>query len=170
MHWARISQTLVRHQACAVLADVYSAALVQGETVLEDVTDALPLVRAAGIAMFAHPAAYPLGSVLAGGTDALFDAPAQATARAFTAASGKPALEITASMPAGYPAPAADYWILTDDAGHVTGFAHFDPLDGHRQISGFVGRVTGEIRAYPWVNGKGPGTGIRLAIGAGGAP
>jgi hypothetical protein len=164
MGWARDTQTLARHQATAVLTDVYAATLVQGETVPAELHAGVPAVRAARVALFAHPAAGRLGSRLVEAPAGLFAPHAAATARPFVSDAGVAALEIAAPMPAGYPRVRADYWVLTDDEGVVVGYAHFEPLDSGKRLAGFVraAGVDGHVRAYPWLRDTGPGEGIEL--------
>lgn len=166
MGWARDTQALARHQAAAVLTDVYAATLVQGETVPAELHAGVPAVRAARVALFAHPAAGRLGTRLAEAPAGLFAPGAVATARPFASDAGIAALEIAAPIPAGYPRLRADYWVLTDDAGVVVGYAHFDPLDSGKRLAGFVraAGVDGQVRAYPWLRDTGPGQGIELRL------
>lgn len=166
MGWARDTQALARHQATAVLTDVYASTLAQGETVPAELHAGVPAVRAARVALFAHPAAGRLGSRLAEAPAGLFAPPAEATARPFVSDAGVAALEIAAPIPGGYPRVRADYWVLTDDGGTVVGYAHFDPLDSGQRLAGFV-RAAGvdwRVRAYPWLRDAGPGQGIELRL------
>jgi hypothetical protein len=166
MQWSRFAQTLIRHQASAVLTAVYSASLYQGETVPEEVKAGLPRVREARIAMFAHPAAGRLGTRPCELPAELFPAEVAATAKPFVSEAGVPALEIAAALPPGYPRIRADFWILTDEAGVVVGYGHADPLGASTGIAGFVraDRPRDQVRAYPWPEQGGmvPGLALRL--------
>jgi hypothetical protein len=164
MEWSRFTQALARHQASAVLADVYSASLYQGETVPQEVKEGLPLVRDARIAMFAHPAAGRLGTRPCDLPEELFPAEAVATAKPFVSDTGVPALEIAATLPSGYPRLRADFWVLTDESGVVVGYGHADPLDSSTRIAGFVraDRPRDAVRAYPWPEQGGMVPGIAL--------
>lgn len=166
MQWSRFTQTLIRHQASAVLTDVYSPSLYQGETMPEEVKTGLPRVREARIAMFAHPAAGRLGTRPCDLPTDLFPAEVAATAKPFVSEAGVSALEIAAALPPGYPRIRADFWILTDGAGVVVGYGHADPLDASTGIAGFVraDRLGDEVRAYPWPEQGGmvPGLALRL--------
>jgi hypothetical protein len=106
-----------------------------------------------------------LGSRLTEAPADLF-APPAATARPFVSDAGVAALEIGAPIPGGYPRVQADYWVLTDAAGIVVGFAHFDPLDSGQRLAGFVraAGLDGRVRAYPWLRDAGPGQGIELRL------
>lgn len=166
MGWARDTQALARHQASAVLTDVYASSLPQGETVPAELHAGVPAVRAARVALFGHPAAGRLGTRLAGAPADAFVPPAAATARPFVSDAGVAALEVAAPIPAGYPRVRADYWLFVDDAGTVVGYGHFDPLDSGRRLAGFVraAGVDGRLRAYPWLRDGGPGQGIELRL------
>jgi hypothetical protein len=166
MQWSRFSQTLIRHQASAVLTDVYSASLYQGETVPEEVKSGLPRVREARIAMFAHPAAGRLGTRPCDLPAELFPAEVAAMAKPYVSDAGVPALEIEATLPPGFPRVRADYWLFTDETGFVVGYGHASPLNGHTRIAGFVraDRPVAGVRAYPWPEQGGmvPGLALRL--------
>ena len=166
MQWSRFSQTLIRHQASAVLTDVYSASLYQGETVPEEVKTGLPRVREARIAMFAHPAAGRLGTRPCDLPAELFPAEVAAMAKPFLSDAGVPALEIEATLPPGFPRVRTDYWLFTDETGLVVGYGHASPLNGHTGIAGFVraDRSLAGISAYPWPEQGGmvPGLALRL--------
>ena len=166
MDWSRFTQTLIRHQASAILADVYSASLFQGESVPEEVKTGLPRVRQARIAMFAHPAAGRLGTRPCDLPAELFPAEVAAMAKPFLSDAGVPALEIEATLPPGFPRVRADYWLFTDETGLVVGYGHPSPLNGHTGIAGFVraDRSLAEVRAYPWPEQGGmvPGIALRL--------
>lgn len=166
MQWARYTQALIRHQASAVLTDVYSASLFQGETVPEEVKAGLPRVREARIALFAHPAAGRLGTRPADLPLEVFPAEGVATAQPFTSDAGVAALEIEASLPPSFPRVRAGFWLFTDDAGVVIGYGHANPLDAHVAIAGFVRAEQPRVvlRAYPWpdVGGFVPGLMLRI--------
>ncbi len=166
MQWSRFAQTLIRHQASAMLTDVYSASLYQGETVPEEVKTGLPRVREARIAMFAHPAAGRLGTRPCDLPEELFPVEVVATAKPFLSEAGVPALEIEAPLPPGYPRLRADFWVLTDENGVVVGYGHASPLDASTGIAGFVraDRPRARILAYPWPEqgGKVPGLALDL--------
>ena len=167
MQWSRFTQALIRNQATAMLTDVYSASLFQGETVPEEVKSGLPRVRDARIAMFAHPAAGRLGTRPSDLPAELFPAEAIGTAKPFTSDAGAPALQIEATLPPGYPRLRAEFWVLTDESGAVIGYAHYHPLDSRASIAGFVraDRPRAAMRAYPWPDAGGfvPGLVLRLA-------
>ncbi|MBK9243825.1 MAG: hypothetical protein IPM30_03045 [Burkholderiales bacterium] len=167
MQWARYTQALIRHQASAVLTDVYSASLFQGETVPEEVRAGLPRVREARIAMFAHPAAGRLGTRPGELPAALFPAEVVARARPFTSDDGVAALEIEAALPPAFPKLRAAYWVFTDESGVVIGYGHASPLDAHSGIAGFVraDRPRATVRAHPWPDAGGfvPGLLLRIA-------
>jgi hypothetical protein len=166
MEWARFTQTLIRHQASAILAEVYSASLFQGETVPEEVKAGLPRVREARIAMFAHPAAGRLGTRPGDLPEELFPAEVAAVAKPFVSEAGVPALEIEAPLPPSYPRVRADFWVFTDEAGVVVGYGHASPLDASTAVAGFVraDRPRASVRAYPWPETGGfvPGLVLRL--------
>jgi hypothetical protein len=166
MQWSRFVQTLIRHQATAVLTDVYSASIYQGETLPDEVKSGLPLVRNARVAMFAHPAATLLGTRVDGLPADFVPTAVEARARPFVSDAGVAALEIAASLPPGYPRVRADYWMLTDESGIVIGYAHADPLDSVTQIAGFLRaeRPLERVKAYPWAKHDGPGAGITLRL------
>jgi len=168
MQWSRFTQALIRHQASAVLTDVYSASLYQGETLPDEVKAGLPLVRDARIAMFAHPAAGRLGMRLDGLPADFGPEAVQASAKSFVSDVGVVALEIAATLPAGYPHTRVEYWVLTDESGVVVGYAHADPLDSTTRIAGFVraDRSRDSVRAYPWPDKGGPGPGVTLRLAA----
>ncbi len=167
MQWSRFTQSLIRNQATAMLTDVYSASLFQGETVPEEVKAGLPRVRDARIAMFAHPAAGRLGTRPSDLPAELFPAEAIGTAKPFTSDAGAPALQIEATLPPGYPRLRAAFWLLTDESGAVIGYGHYQPLDSRASIAGFVraDRPLAAVRAYPWPDAGGfvPGLVLRLA-------
>ena len=166
MEWSSFAQTLIRHQATAMLTDVYSASLFQGETVPEEVKAGLPRVRQARIAMFAHPAAGRLGTRPSDLPEERFPSEVAATARPFVSEAGVPALEIEAALPPGYPRVRADFWLLTDETGVVVGYGHAAPLDAGTAIAGFVraDRPRDRVLAYPWPEQGGmvPGLAVRF--------
>ena len=166
MQWSRFTQTLIRHQATAVLTDVYSASLYQGETLPEEVKAGLPRVREARIAMFAHPAAGRLGTRPADLPSEVFPTEGVATARPLKSDAGAAALEIEASLPRAYPRVRAAYWVFTDDAGVVIGYGHANPLDGNTAIAGFVRaeQPRAVVRAYPWPEAGGFVPGLVLRV------
>jgi hypothetical protein len=172
MDWAQMTQALARHQASAALTDVYSATLLQGDTVPAEFSAGLPAVRAARVAMFAHPAAGRLGTRLTQAPVDLFAQNAVATARPFVSDAGTPALEIEAAIPPSFPRTDADYWVLTDERRVVVGYAHFDPLDSRSRVSGFARgeRADGGVLAFPWVGGEGPGQGVGFRLTPRAAP
>jgi len=167
MGWARDTQTLARHQASAVLADLYSTTLVQGETVPAELNAGLPLVRAAKVAMFAHPVAGRMGARLENALPAVFPVAAPIAASAYVSDGGTAAMEFTGSLPPGYPRLATDYWLVTDLDRRVIGYAHPEPLASRERLAGFIlaDVPRSAVLAFPWIDGAGPGTGVTLHIG-----
>ncbi|HEX4885674.1 MAG TPA: hypothetical protein VFX05_16130, partial [Casimicrobiaceae bacterium] len=161
--WARQAQAMARFHAVAVLADLWSTPRMAGETTTADVEAATPLLREHRIAMFAHPAALRLGTVLHEAADSV-DASAPTRAVAYRSDKGEAALYVEAALPAGYVAGPPDLWLLTDGQRRVLGYGHPMPLASRTDIAGVAREpADGLLLAFPWTD-EGVGAGVRLAL------
>ena len=164
--WGRHVQANIRHGTCAILADLWSTPRMQGETTTADVVAAVPLLRKHRAAMFAHPAALRLGTVLHEAPAELVGSAPAVTAVPFVSDAGTAALDLRAALPEDYPVDDAPLWLITDAARIVVGCAHPSPLDADDAIAG-VARLPrdGVLLAFPWTE-AGPQRGLRLDVAA----
>lgn len=162
--WSRGVQTMLRHHAVVALADLWSTSRYAGETVGDEVKGALPALRERRIAMFAHPAASLLGTRLASLPTSVV-APQRLRVAAYASDAGTPAVDFEAGLARDPARPRAPLWLVTDAQGVVVGYAHPAPLRARGTLSG-VARAPpdGTLLAFPWVDGRVVGPGVRLAL------